>query len=37
MSDPNRSADEPARHPVVWVGVITLEQKDIPAVVKLKD
>jgi hypothetical protein len=37
MSDTNRSADEQARHPMVWVGVITLEQKPPLAIANIKE
>jgi hypothetical protein len=37
MSDTNRSANEQARRPVVWVGVITLEQTRRHAIASIKE
>ena len=37
MSDTNRSADEQTCHPVVWVGVITLEQKRPLAIANIRE
>lgn len=37
MNDTNRSANEQARRPVAWVGVITLEQTRRHAIASIKE